>query len=81
MCLNKLFISTEGPGQPHIYVMHYILENFWKYDRFANLKKRQFYQDEIQFLRFVVLAKEIRIEGKKIEAVKIRSELKSARDI
>ncbi len=52
-----------------------------KYDIYANLKKYQFYQDEIQFLGFIVLAQGIRIEEERIEAVKDWLEPQSVRDI
>ena len=48
---------------------------------YANLKKCCFHKDEICFLHFVVSAQGIRIEDKKIEAVRNWPEPKSVKDI
>ena len=48
---------------------------------FANLKKCQFYQDEVRFLGYVVLAQGVQMEDEGIEAVKNWPEPKLVRDI
>lgn len=45
------------------------------------MNKCQFHEDEIRFLRFVVLAQDIKIKEEKNEAMKDLPELKSIRDI
>ena len=47
-----------------------MLEQHRKFLLFANLKKCWFYQEDIQFLGFVVFSKDIRMENKRIEVVK-----------
>lgn len=48
---------------------------------YANLKKCQFYKDEVQFLDFLVSAQGNRIEEKRIKAIKTWPEPKSVKDI
>ena len=48
---------------------------------FANLKKCWFYKDKVQFLGYVVLSQGIRIEDKRIKAIKNLPEPKSVQDI
>lgn len=70
MYLDNILIYTNNPSQPQIEAMWWEPKNLKKYDLFANLKKCQFYQDEVQFFGFVVLVEEICIEDEKIEEVK-----------
>ena len=79
--LNDIFIYTKDPGQPHVDAICSILDFLQKNGLFANLKKCQFYQDEVHFLKYVVSAKRIQIEDKRIEIVKNWPEPKSVRDI
>ncbi len=58
-----------------------VLEELRKHGLYANLKKCQFYEDEIQFLSFVISAQRIKIEEEKIEAVKAWPKPQSVRDI
>lgn len=52
-----------------------------KYRLYANLKKYRFYKDKICFPSYVVFAKEVKIEDKRIEAIKYWPKLTSAKDI
>ncbi len=79
--LDDILIYTKDPSRPYMDIVQWVLEQLQKYGLYANLKKCQFYEDEVQFLGFVVLAQEIRIEEKKIKVVKTLPELQSVRDI
>ena len=79
--LDDILIYTEDPGQPHVNVIRWVLEQLWKHGLFANLKKCCFHQDEVRFLGFVILAQGISMEEEKIQAVKTWPEPKSIRDI
>ena len=69
--LDDILIYTKNLDQPYIDAVKWILKQLWKHGFYANLKKCQFYKDEIHFLSFVVLAQGIKIEEEKIEAVKV----------
>ncbi len=79
--LDDILIYIKNPGQPYMEVVRWVLEQLRKHDLYANLKKCQFYEDEVRFLDFVVPAQRIRIEEKRIEVVKNWPELQSVRDI
>ena len=79
--LDNIFIYTKDLGQPHVNAICWVLDFLQKNGFFANLKNCQFHLDKIRFLRYVVLAQEIRMEDKKNEAVKNWPELKSVRNI
>ena len=79
--LNNILIYTKDPGQPHIKVVCWILDQLWKYLLFANLKKCCFHQDEVRFLGYVVSSKGISMEAKRFEVVKEWPESKSVQDI
>ncbi len=81
MYLNDILIYTEDPEQPHVEVMWWVLEQLRKYGFYANLKKCWFYEDEVRFLGFVVLAQGIKMEEKRIETVRDWPESQSVRDI
>ena len=68
--LDDIFIYTKDPGQSYVEVVHWVLDQLWKYCRFANLKKCCFHQNEICFLGYVVLSKGISMKAKQIEVVK-----------
>ena len=61
--------------------VRWVLDFLRKNDLVANLKKCRFHQDEIRFLEYVMSAQGVRIEDKRIEAVKNWPEPKSVRDI
>ena len=75
--LNDILIYTEDLGQPHVEAVRLVLDQLRKYSLFANLKKCQFYQDEICFLGYVVLSKRINMEAERIEVIRKGPELKS----
>ncbi len=79
--LNDILIYTENPGQRHIEAVQWVLEQLRKHSLYANLKKCQFHENEIRFLGFIVSAQGIKMEEKKIEAVRDWPEPQSVRDI
>ncbi len=79
--LDDIMIYIEDPGRPHVDTVRWVLEHLQKHGFYANLKKCQFHKDEVQFLSFIVSAQGIRIEEKKIEAVKAWLEPQSIRNI
>ena len=79
--LDDILIYTEDDGDDHVAAVQWILEQLRKFLLYANLKKCRFHQDEIRFLGYVVSSKSIRIEDKRIEAVKQWPEPQSVQDI
>ena len=70
MYLDNILSYTEDQGQGHVEAVWWVLEILWKKNGlFANLKKCQFYKNEVQFLRYVVLSQGILMKDEKIEAV------------
>lgn len=67
--LDNILVYTKDPGQLHIDVVPWVLGRLQRYNFFTNLKKYRFYQDDVWFLGFVILAQDISIEEKKIEVV------------
>ncbi len=68
--LDNILIHSEDTGQPHVEVVRWVLEQLRKYGLYANLKKCRFHEDEVRFLGFIVLAQGIRMEEKRIDAIK-----------
>ena len=68
--LDDILIHTKNSGQSNVEAIYWVLDQLWKYFFFANLKKCWFYQNEVRFLKYVVLSKKINIEAEKIEIVK-----------
>ena len=79
--LDDILVYIEDSGQPHVDVVHWVIEQLHKHGFFANLKKCRFHQDEVRFLGFVVSAQRINMEEERIEAVKAWPKPKSIRDI
>ena len=79
--LDNILIYTKDLGQLYVKAIRWVLDQLWKYSLFINLKKCRFHQDEIYFLKYVVLSKRISMEAKKIEVIKDWPEPKSVRDI
>ena len=79
--LDDILIYTEDPGQPHVEVVRWVLDQLRKHSLFANLRKSRFHQDEVRFLGYVVSSKGISMEAEKIEVVKKWPEPKLVRDI
>ena len=70
MYLDDLLIYTNDDGNGHIIAVQWLLEQLRKFLLFANLKKCQFHQEKVRFLGYVVSLKGIRMEDKRIEAIK-----------
>ena len=79
--LDDILIYTEDEGQGHVESVQWVLDFLTKNDLFVNLKKCQFYQDEVRFLGYVVSAQGVRMEDEKIKTVKNWPKPKSVRDI
>ena len=79
--LDDILIYTKDAGQAHVDAVWWVLEELRKYGLFAYLKKCWFHKDEVRFLGYVVLAQEVQMEDKKIEAIKNWPKPKSLRDI
>ena len=78
---NDIFIYTKDPGQAHVKAVRWVLEELRKNSFFANLKKCRFHKEKVRFLGYVVSSQKVRMEEKKIDAVKNWLEPKSVRDI
>ena len=78
--LDDILIYTKDPGQPHVEVVCWILDQLKKYLLFTNLKKCRFHQDEVRFRGYVVSSKGISIEAERIKVVRKWPEPKSIRD-
>ena len=70
MYLDDILIYTEDDGDGHVAAVRWVLEQLRKFSLYANLKKCRFHQDEVRFLGYVVSSKGIRMEDKRIKAVK-----------
>ena len=70
MYLDDILIYTDDDEDGHIAAVRWVLGQLKKYLLYANLKKCRFYQEEVRFLGYVVSSKGIRMEDKRIEAVK-----------
>ena len=79
--LDNTLIYIEDPEQTYVDTVWWVLNNLRKYRLYANLRKCRFYKDEICFLGYMVLARDIRMEDKRIELVKNWPEPKLLRDI
>ena len=79
--LDDILIYTKDLGQPYIEAVYWVLDQLRKYFLFANRKKCWFHQNEIYFLRYIVLSKSISINAEKIEVVKEQLKPKLIQDI
>ena len=79
--LDDIFISTEDQRQVHVEAVRWMLDLLRKNGLFVNLKKCRFYKDKMQILGYVVSSQNIRMEDKRIEAVKNWPEPKLMRNI
>ena len=79
--MNDILIYTEDPGQPHVEIARWVLDQLRKYSLFANLKKCCFHQDEVYFLGYIISSKRISMEVEQIKMVRKWPEPKSVRDI
>ena len=78
--LDDILIYTDD-DESHVTAVRWVLEQLRKFSLFANLKKCRFHQEEVRFLGYVVSSKGIRMEDKRIEAVKQWPEPQSVQDI
>ena len=68
--LDDILIYTEDKGQGYVEAVRWVLDLLRKNGLFANLKKCRFHQNEVCFLRYVMSAQGVRMEDKRIEAVR-----------
>ena len=68
--LDDIFIWTNDDVNGHVAAVHWVLEQLRKFLLFAKMKKCQFHQEEVWFLGYMLSLKGVRIEDKRIEAVK-----------
>ena len=79
--LDNILIYIKDLSQPHIEVVHWVLNQLQKYLLFVNLKKCYFYQSQICFLRHIMSSKGINMEAKRIKIIKKWPKPKSVQDI
>ena len=79
--LDNILIYTKNAGQGHVKAILWVLRELRKHGLFANLKKCCFHQEKFCFLGYVISSQRIRIEEKRINAVKAWPEPKSVQDI
>lgn len=79
--LEDIFIYIENPIQNYKIAVRWILDILRKHTFFVNFKKCYFYKDRACFLGYIILAQGIKMEDKRIEAVKNWPKPKSVRDI
>ena len=79
--LDDIFIYSEDESKGHVQAVHWVLNQLQKFSLYANLKKCQFHQEEVQFLGYIASLRGIHIEDKRIKAVKQWPKPKSVRDI
>ena len=79
--LDNIFIYIEHPGQAHVNVVWWVLEELRKNSFFANFKKCHFHKDKVRFLGYVMSAQRIKIKDKRINVVKNLPKPKSIRNI
>ena len=79
--LEDILIYTKDPSQKHVKTVRWVLNIPRKNGLFANLKKRRFHKDEVQFLGYIVSSQGIWMEDKRIKVVKNWPEAKSVQDI
>lgn len=68
--LDNIFIYTENVSLGHVIVVRWVLEVLRKNSFFAKLKKYWFHKDRVRFLDYIISAQRIKMEDKRIEAVK-----------
>ena len=79
--LEDILIYTKDPRKTYFEAVQWVLEVLRKYGLYANLKKCRFYKDEVRFLGFVISRNSIRMEEKRIDAIKKWSEPELVWDI
>ena len=79
--LDDILIYTEDESEGHVQAVRWVLNQLRKFSLYANLKKCQFYQEEVWFLGYIVSLQGFCMEDERIKAVKQWPEPKSVRDI
>ena len=79
--LDDILIYIIDACQGHVKAVWWVLGELQKHGLFANIKKCRFHQKEVRFLSYIVYCQEIRMEEKKIDAVKAWPEPKLVQDI
>ena len=69
--LDNTLINTENAGQGHIKALQLVFGELWKHSLFANLKKCHFYKEKVCFLGYIISSQGIRMEEKRIDAIKV----------
>ena len=64
MYLDNILVYTEDDRNANVIAVWWVLEQLKKFLLYANLKKCWFYQDEVQFLGYVLFLKSIHIKDK-----------------
>lgn len=52
--LNNILIYTKKKGEEYMKAIQWLLDQLWKYPLCANLKKCQFYKNEMRLLGYIV---------------------------
>lgn len=79
--MDEVLIYTKDECLSHVKVIQWIFEKLWKYSLYDNLKKCCFYQNEIQFLGYIVSLQSICKENDRIIVVYNWPKLQSVQDI
>lgn len=79
--LDHILIYTKNWVRGHLKAFGWGLDQLRKNSLLANIKKNRFHKDEICFIDYIVLDKEVQIEDKIIDAIKNGPKLKSREDI
>ena len=79
--LDNILIYTENDGDSYVASVQWVLEQLKKFLLYANLKKCQFYQNEVWFLSYVMSSKGICMKDKRIETINQWPEPQSIQNI
>ena len=79
--LNDILIYIKDLGQSYIETVRWVLDILRRHRLFANLKKCQFYKDEVCFLGYIVLVQKVKIKDEQIKTIKNWPKPTSVRDI
>ena len=70
MYLDDILIYTNNDGDRHNTAVRWVLKQLKKFLLYANLKKYWFHHEYVWFFGYVVSLKGVRMEDKRIKAVK-----------
>jgi len=65
---NDIFIYSANPADHQRYI-HKILKRLRNFKLYLKLSKYEFSIDRVKFLNFIVITRDIDIEGRKIEVI------------